>query len=398
MSNLSIKKEENCQVQFVVYNGIKSKEIAQLLEKKHKISIFHEEEAFGIDKNKCLYLFDAITKKKKGVMINQSLKNQQDYSYSIAIFRLNRLNSLVDQISSDYFINIERNITRWGFPWGEIRRKDKLRDNLFALTEHNDKAVREFFLTLRRFGVLTIKKDNSDKIIEWINDSKTKEANIFVMVCPDYSFAYDSNDNILRYDTNNTLREGVGLVAIKSLEFLKCLSDLIAKHKLRVKVIIGISDYEDTDDNLFRLKETKSSFYEKIKKSIKNIQTECCKINLNFEVIGIREYFGERLWLSRWEESEKLIKEEIEKIGGEELNKMISNRKKLYLRWLPDISNDSVLKKMISQGTEYTNCGYLFAQKVPNLLILGTNSIDMTSFYKLRANNLPIVYITKIYE
>ncbi len=382
---------------FLVYKGSKSKMIAQQLENSINLSIFSEKKSFGLDKNECIFLFDKNTKRRKGVMTNQSLKNKQEYPYSIAIHKSKSERSIINQIKSDYFTNFNRNVSRWGFPWGDVKKSFKNRDYFNTLSNSNDLLVKELCVKLKKFGLLTLDKQSADLLINWLNKSKNHESNVFVMVCPDYSFSYDSNNNALRYDNKNTLRDGIGLVAIKSLEFIRVFNELITKYQLKIKFTVGIADYEDTKENLARLKETKNSFDEKIKKSMGKIQSECDRAKINAKVIAIREFFGSKNWISEWKKSENIIKRTLKNMKKGEIKRLILNRRKLYSKWFPKITDTEVINRMISQGTEYTNCGFLFNKNFSNLLILGTNSINMEFYYRLRSPDLPILYVSKIH-
>ncbi|MAG39724.1 hypothetical protein CMI41_02045 [Candidatus Pacearchaeota archaeon] len=392
----STNHERVSSIKAIIYTGPKSRKVAKILKNKYFVPTFSQHQSFGMDKNKCLYLFDSKTDKKRKVMINQSITNKTDYPFSVAIFRLSCLKSIVEQIKSDYFEKFERNIFHYGFPWGEIRKKDKLRDNAISLINHKNRIAKDLFSVFRNSGVLEISKEDSWAFVQWVKKSEKQEVSLFVMVCPDYSFSSDKD--ILRYSLDNKLSGGIGLVAVKSLEFLSYLNEIIAKHKLKIKVIVGIADYEDHDENLKRLNETKQSFKDKIKKSIRQINLESKRMDLNCQVVGIREHFGERLWSQEWEESRKIIKEELEKLSDNELKKMIFDRKILYSRWFPKIKDKEVLERMIDHGTEYTTCGYLFSNEIDNLIILGANSIDMSLYYRLRQQKSPVLYITKVHK
>ncbi len=385
-------------IQMIVFRGERSKEIAEMLKSKENVPIFFEDDSFGLDKNKCLFIFDKQTKKKKREMINQSLKNKGQYPYSIAILNNKRKQSIIRQIHSDYFTNFHRNIIQWGFPWGLIGKKEQEKNNLIFLESANDKMIKEFAYLLKKFGVLGIEKTNSQEMIAWLNNAKLITVNLFAMVCPDYSFSQDTNNNILRYTEENKLREGIGLVAIKTIDFLEQFSQIIRSFKLNICLTIGIADYEDYAENLQRLNESKDSFDKKIKKSIQSIEEECKKREIEAKVIAIRSYFGDAAWEEAWRNSKEEIQIGINSLEKNKIDTLIRDRKELYSKWIKDIKDAEVLERIINQGTEYTTCGFLFSKKFENLLILGTNSINMEFFYKLRTKNLPVLYVTRVHR
>lgn len=382
----------------IVFSGIKSENISKKIASNKNIMVCSEEDSFGLDKNKVLFLFDKNTKRKRKNFINQSFRNNTNYPHSIAILQTNFERSIVNQICADYFENFNRNIDIFGFPWGKISKKHEQENNLYLLERNEDPMFSDVANFLKKNGVFKIEFENYKQIVSWLNNSKINKCNIFAMVCPDYSFDYDQNKNILRYSTENKLEEGIGLVAIKTLDFLEDFGKIISKYKLDIEMIIGIADYEDYESNLKRLNETKESFNKKIEKSISKIKEECFARKIKADVFSIRKYFGEELFESVWIKSNENIREKLKILSEHQLNKMIENRKKLYSKWFPNILDKEVFERFINQGTEYTTCGDLFSKKIDNLLILGTNSINMELFYKLNAPNTPVLYVTNVHK
>lgn len=389
---------EKTPIETIVFEGERSKEIARLLGLRENMSIFVKEDAFGLDKNKCLFIFDKETKRKNKEMINQALKNKSSYPYSIAILKDKKMLSLVNQIHSDYFINFNRNINRWGFPWGAIGKKEQEEGSIVLLDNSEDEMLREFGLLLKRFGVLGLEKNMHDKVRNWLEKARSDKVNLFSMVCPDYSFIQDPNNNSFKYNNDNKLREGIGLVAIKTLDFLEPFSRLIRKFGLKIYITLGIADYEDYPENLERLGESKESFNKKVRKSIKCIKEKCAKMEIEAEVIAIRDYFGETVWREVWGDSKKEIENRMNSIEKSKISKMVEDRKELYSKWFPNIKDKEVFQRMVNQGTEYTSCGFLFSNLLRDLLILGTNSINMEFFYRLKAENLPVLYVTRVHK
>ncbi len=388
-------------VEFVVYDGEKSKKVAEYLSKHYKIRIVSEKDSWGIDKFRSLFLFDKKSKKRIGCMVNQSFKNKKPYPFSVAIFRIGLLNVISNQIYSDYLRDFEKNIKKYGYPWGNIRKKDKNRNFFDSIQEHGSGFIKDFAHLLKSTGIIEIGQEKFDNISKWLETSKKIRANVFIMVCPDYAYERESGKGF-RYSGENKLNEGIGLVSRKSLEFLQKFSLFMNKNKLKIRIIIGIADYEDTGENLSRLDETKATFHNKITQSLKKVDKEMKNmmknLNISYKVVLIRESFGNRIWDLEWNESEKAIKKMIAGLNNKTLKNLLKERKKLYLKWYKNIDDKETLERFIKQGTEYTTCGYLFNRSFKNLMIIGTNSINMELFYKIRAKDMPVLYITEVYR
>jgi hypothetical protein len=221
---------------------------------------------------------------------------------------------------------------------------------------------------------------------------------LFAMVCPDYSFSKDSRNQALRYDGRNVVGCGVGLVALRTIAFLREFQQVAKQTRRSPTLLIGIADYEDTAENLARLGETEASFAHKVQGSIQAIGDAFASSGVPATVVGLRAFFGPDAWRHAWEQSHEAIRRSMLEMPLAERMRVVSGRRKLYARWYPGISLEESQARLERQGTEYTTCGHLLAAKVVRPLVLGTNSIDMSFFYRLRAPTLPVVYVSQAYD
>jgi len=338
------------------------------------IPVICEDDAFGCDKSNGLLLYDTDGDGRRGVMRNQGIKNSADYPYSIAIYRIKRMRDIVSQIHSDYFKHFERNLSQWGYPWGRVRGGHQFNPMRFGV--------------LRKFGIT----QTPSCFHSWLSAAKHNESCLFLMACPDYPF----DSRLGRYTNEALLGDGIGLVAEKSLAFLREFSALARQEGLLVRAIIGVADYEDEPDNLLRLSETEASFAEKISTTIEKIRFASQAVDFPVTVVGIRDMFP--CWNQEWAVSYAEVARHLFALPSHVLARKIKARSKLYSRWLPGISDYSVCAKMIRQGAEYATCGALFSANFSNLLVIGTNSIDMTDFYQVRAPQLPVLCVARVFD
>lgn len=362
-------------IQYLVFRGEMSETLARAVSPNGEIPVFSETEAFGCDKATGLFIFDEVAAGRRGTMRNQGIKNNADYPYSIAVYRIKRLRDLVNQIRSDYFVNFDRNLQLWGYPWGEVNCSLRIYD-----------PAR--FTILRRFGIT----ETPYSFITWLRQAKDVESHIFLMACPDYP--YDRKNG--RYTNESYLNSGIGLVASKSIEFLCAFAGFAKKEQIRARAIIGLADYEDSPENLLRLNETKESFAKKVQSSISTIRSATSQIGFSVEVAGIRTLFPR--WDAEWRQSYEAVANHLLALPTHVRAQKLKARSKLYSTWLPEISEAQVFEKVVQQGAEYATCGALLSSRYTNLLVVGTNSIDMAAFYQVRSPNLPVIYTARVFE
>jgi len=338
-------------IRVVVFRGARSAIIAESLSQMAGVPWLSEQEAFGCDKAAALLLYDG---DGVGSFSNQGLLNRQDFPFSVRIHPGTPARRILNQLHADYFRNFSNNVSRRGFPWGSSRTHNKA-----------------------PFGAYGIGSS-----LEWERWGGAGE--LFLMVCPDYPF----DRALMRYTNEPTLGTGIGLVALKALEFLEYLDRPIP-------ALIGIADYEDTPENLLRLGESKASFALKLESSMFAIREACRQRNTPADVFGIRARHPQ--WDHEMPESLAAARNYLRNLPGHVLDQKIKSRMNLFGQWGMTLSKEEALEKMAVQGSEYVNCGMALSRIAVNPLVIGTNSINMASFYKLRNPELPVIYISDVF-
>ena len=364
-------------VAYVAYCGPLSQLVAEAVAERVGVQCVYRNDCDGLDKNLGVLLYDTPSCGRRGSMTNQGVKLKTEFAYSVAIYRIIRIEDFVTQICSDYFTNFSRNSCLWGFPWG------------FASKSYRRSPWSDL---LRGAGII---RPPSEYVTKWYTLAQGGVSHVFIMLCPDYPT--ELHAGVKRYTIAGELGSGIGVVAERSLSFLSKFSEYSKVHDLDVRVLLGVADYEDYSDNLARLNETASSFAAKIGGSIAAISSACSDFDLPITVFGIRSYFGRALWERESAISAAVLRSAFNNLTPKQYEQLILRRSKLYSKWYPDITPSQVLERCVFHGVEYANCGYLFSTQFENLLILGTNSLDMSLEYSSRNPNLALQYITSVY-
>ena len=368
---------------WLVYRGPDSRAIAETIAQRVGAPVFALEDADGLDRHRCLFIYDAGVKRPRWAMRNQGNCNRQEFPCSVEIHQGRYARAIINQVVADYFTQFERNLGRWGLPWGARPAN--------AWSPTRPKEVTEMELLLRRFGLL--RETDLAPALRWAEQGEP--ATLFAMVCPDYSFSYDARRQALRYDGTNCLGSGVGLIARRTLAFLDAFTRIPLNP--RPRILIGIADYEDEPANLQRLAETADSFAAKIRGSISALYAACRDRGIEAHVVGLREFFGRAAWQEEWTGSMTALDAALEAMTLLARARLLDGRRKLFERWYPGISMPETRRRLVRQSAEYTACGYLLGTRIHRPLVLGTNSIDMGWAYRLRAPALPVAYISRAY-
>ena len=177
------------------------------------------------------------------------------------------MHSIINQIKSDYFINVERNINKFGYPWGVCSRKHRKKDMLYQYSKSSDLLVKSFAIFLKTLNPVISRKSDLLSVFKWIKQGRAKELNIFIMICPDYDCYLDTSGRSLKYKFNNILDCGVGLIAEKAIDTVLKFERFARENGINFHYIFGMADYEDSDENLKFFQETSQSFKKKINQS-----------------------------------------------------------------------------------------------------------------------------------
>jgi len=362
---------------YIAFDGPLSQQVALGVASRAGVAAISISECKGLNKMEGLLLHDTAADGKKGSMTNQKLIPHGGFGFSVSIYRIIRLDDLVSQISSDYFLNFSRNITQWRHPWGMARKSYRNLPPCPIL------------------GCVGVVRPASTTVLQWANTAKEHRSTVFLMLCPDYPTELQHGKRI--YSTNGQLGTAIGIVAERSIKFLESFVPFLGKNNLNVQILLGLADYEDTADNLARLKESTSSFAEKVKESAKAVRLRCQPLENDIQVFCIRQHVGRKLWEKESTASRNAIQEAINHLDENARNKLLSQRLALYSKWFPNITREQATVRTIEHGIEYANCGHIFNTTTQNLLVIGTNSIDMSMEYKARAEELPVQYICNVF-
>lgn len=390
----------------IVFKGRASQAVAkELANRIPQIQLIDQTKTgdFGLDRQRALFIFDGKTgtgrSGKPKLFVNQGIKNGTEYPYSIRVSDLVdpgnpiTIKKIANQVAADYFRDLEKNIIDHGSPWGTTGAKTK---GAFNTAAQDLQIIRDFALFLKLNNASAPTTDGCwDAAQNWLLEgiSGERPLDVFAMVCPDYGKEEE------RYTFDNRLGSSIGLVAAKAHEYIQKMHGFASWHGLAMRFLIGIADYEATEENLTRLGESRESFFKKIDASLALSRDKLDALGILNLCFHIERYFDSikpGTWKAESFASEALIRRSIEDLPKNKVRMLLAQRRKLYERWFGNISDNEIKENIIRHAIEYATCGKLLERNFGNVLVLGATSINVEYFYRL-ASGIPVINLASVY-
>jgi hypothetical protein len=274
-----------------------------------------------------------------------------------------------------------------------LNRKYRCTDSLPPTVTHVISDVME------RIDAIYPDEFTMQRIIEWISKGlNQEELTIFSPICPDYSVESTGNPVCPFRHTFNELGSGLGLIAQRIIAALPELVNALRSCHLKIKVVIGIGDFEAySDANLNRLNINQATFLERVEKSkqaFENTSPIAVDVQMVTDMFG-----GYRAWLNLYNEFTKRLNQG--KFGAsalteEKLLQIVRKRKNLYDRWYGEKTLTAHLPQLLMQGAEYAVLGSMISKTMNNCLVLGADNDAMSPFYSVE-QTLPTLYLKRFY-
>lgn len=222
-----------------------------------------------------------------------------------------------------------------------------------------------------------------------------EEITLVSPVGPDYGYVRVRD----RYKyTFNDLHDGIGLVAGRVVGVLPNLQDLLARHRIRSRIVIAAGDFEGMDDlTVARVGETRESFRTKLGRSQEKI---LAALGRPAESVFIAELAGgEQAWSSVVDAAHQSLRgDDLSALMPTrvDLSHILETRMPLYEAWHVGRSRAQLAEVLLRQCAEYAAMGRLFHASYRNALVVGGDHNRMMPFYWLH-QRIPVLYLKRVY-
>ncbi len=221
-----------------------------------------------------------------------------------------------------------------------------------------------------------------------------QKLNFVIPVCPDWEY-----DPITKIYTFNSVRDGIGLVALKAINIVPIINKIFPQHAKTFNFIVGDA-MGLNPDQLQRANLSFTEFKSCCSSSRDKIQARLASVlrGQSFSVKLMTDILPQEYTLDTYNQkindlanlfSDSLI----EKIFGNfgKFNSLLNSRKSLYMRLYPHIKEDKIRSIFIRHLAEYN----VFAQSTKilgdDLIILGFDAAAMHYGYKWGAPKIPVL-------
>lgn len=251
---------------------------------------------------------------------------------------------------------------------------------------------------LQEMDVIYPSEESMGKLVSWVNKGLNQEQlTLFSPICPDYSVEETGNPACPFRHTFNELGSGLGLIAQRILHAIPKFLKALTACGLRVKVVIGIGDFEAySDANLNRLNITQAVFLERVagsKKAFEEASLIDVDVRMITDMLG-----GFQNWQNRYHEFVNHLQQRhfgLAELNERKLLSIVGKRKNLYDRWYGKKSLVEHIPQLLNQGAEYAVLGAM-AKLMENCLVLGADNDAMAPFYSVD-QPIPTLYLKRYY-